>query len=137
MVRADTIPVYMLTWYKFHYGLNLMRPPVARRCCIPTVSGKPPKPPHPTTQASIRVAIHPSRLRLAIFLYIRFPRFSVVLLLSAGPLSVACSQHRDFSTCCALCCALRFKILYPIVENKVLRVDSSHSEAVWRLFDKK
>ena len=85
----------------FHYGLNLMRPPAARRCLHTNGFRQAPKP--PPTLPPVHPSSYPSRLRLAIFLYIRFPRFSVVLLLSDGPLSVAYSRYCDSSARVARC----------------------------------
>jgi len=91
------VPVYVLSWYKFHYGLNFCGH-------LLSVSGKPPYPAYPGYPAS------PGHI-----LYIRFPRLLVVILLLAmlcystsdSTAILACSQHRDFEHVCALCCALR------------------------------
>jgi len=107
--------IYMLTWYKFHYGLNLMRPPAARRCLHTNGFRQSPKPPPPSpTLPPVYPSRYPSRLRLAIFLY------KVSTFLSRP------SSLRWTAFCCVLsilrfertCCALRdSKLLYPTVEK--------------------
>ena len=132
MVRTDTIPVYMLTWYKFHYGLNLMRPPAV---CVPTVSGKPLSHlPAPTpTRPSIQVAIpaspsHISLYKVSTFLSRPLTRRWTALLLGYVRL-IQRFEH--------VLRVAHSKLLYPTAKNKVLRVVSSHFGEVLRFIRQK
>jgi len=137
MVRTDTIPVYMLTWYKFHYGLNLMRPPAV---CVPTVSGKPLSHlPAPTpTRPSIQVAIPASPSHISLYKVSTFLSRSSSFFFSPmdcffSPMDRFLLRTVDTAIRARVArCAFEVIVSYS-GKIKVLRVDSSHSEAVLRI----